>query len=117
MCIRDRGKTHGPWVIHRKDGSLLMRGSFDMDQRQGPWTFFWENGQVRQRGSFNGEERTGLWETFEEDGSLMLRGHYVDGEKDGEWFERGETIVYPLPVEEDDPAVDDLTTEVDPATS
>jgi antitoxin component YwqK of YwqJK toxin-antitoxin module len=42
------GHLHGRWVMYYSDGSKMMQGCYERDEKRGDWTSFDESGRVEQ---------------------------------------------------------------------
>jgi antitoxin component YwqK of YwqJK toxin-antitoxin module len=89
----DPSVLNGPYKAFFTDGSLRIKGSYQMGEASGFWEYYYENGHPKMRGTLRNNANHGLWEYFYENGHLQMRGAVYDSVRQGPWkffFEDGE---------------------------
>jgi uncharacterized protein len=71
-----------------KDGTVIVKGSYQNGRKSGEWTHFYDNRKLKEEGRYINGVKDGLWTYWFSDGDGYMQGHYVNGKRNGEWRHR-----------------------------
>ena len=76
---------HGPMIIYRPNGFVMMEGNYAHGKQDGEWTMYYESGGKKSIDHYKDGVQTGDHVSWYEDGQIDAKGQYKDGEPDGVW--------------------------------
>lgn len=73
-------------IQYHKDGSLLLKGSYQNGEREGEWLSWYPDGTIWSKGFFTKGKRDGKSWIYYPSGKLRMKGSYHQGKKTGKWL-------------------------------
>lgn len=61
----------GPFKDFYRDGTLLVSGRYDKNEKTGPFQLFYRTGELYAEGEYDEGQKSGVWNYYYPDGHLM----------------------------------------------